>query len=589
MRVLSTRLFTLALILCLAVTILPSPAPGRAAAATYYVAVNGSDSGGDGSSGRPWATISHAVREAPDGSLVLVRAGTYTGAVRLYGRFASGITIRSETPYMAKLRNNGQVVIASGYTSNITLEGFDIAHSGAGAGVLVVHISGEDTVGSLENVTLRNNIIHDSYNNDLMKIDGSASRVLVAGNIFYNQSGSDEHIDINSAANIVVQDNIFLNDFASSGRSNRNDTGSFVVIKDSGRDRDEVVGSRNITLRRNIFMNYQGLSSSTFIMIGEDGWSIFEAQGVLLENNLLLGNSRNNLNSGLVVYGSKDITFRNNTVTGDMPSGSFAMRLGQAGDNRANENIRFYNNIWSDPTGTMGAQSGYTRGDFSDTRPGSTLSFALSNNVYWNGGKTIPSDSADKINYTNDSRRILGNPGLQNPTGVAAPTWDASARRFRDGSSTIREAFLNLVKRYAKIPTSSAAVDASDPTKAPAHDILGNARSGTPDAGAYEAGATLKMYAVPGDGRINVSWAIDGDLPDGSEWRVEYSGPEGNPSSPVTGIDPGARSIQLTGMRNYYQYTVTVSALHNGETIHSVATRALPTDHFSFLPSMVHK
>jgi len=585
MRVNLTRLISLVLILCL-VPALQSPTPAQAALATFYVATNGSDSSGDGSTGRPWATISHALRRVVGGSLVLVRPGTYTGAVRLYGSYSPAVTIRSETPYLAKLRNNGQVVIASGYTTGITLEGFDIAHNGSGAGVLVVHISGEDELGSLTNVILRNNIIHDSYNNDLMKIDGSASRVTIAGNIFYNQTGSDEHIDVNSAANVVIQDNIFFNSFASSGRSNNNDTGSFVVIKDSGKDRDEVVGSRSIILRRNIFLNWQGLSSSTFVMVGEDGWSFFEAQDVLLENNLLVGNAPNNLNSGLVVYGSKNVTFRNNTVVGDMPSGSYAMRLSQAGSNRPNENIRFYNNIWSDPTGTMGAQKGSTRGDFSDTPPSSTISFVLSSNLYWNGGKTIPSDSADKINYTNDARRVLADPGLANPGNVALPYWDAPARRFGDGSSTIREAFERLVKDYGAIRRSSAAVDAGDTANAPAEDILGNPRKGAPDAGAFEAGASLRLRAVPGDRTLTLDWVLDEDIPASAEWRIVYAGPEGNQASPVSGLEPGTRSFQLTGLRNYYRYNITVSAVNGAETLFSTTAAAFPTDHLIFTPGI---
>ena len=41
---------------------------------TYYVATNGSDTTGDGSSGNPWATISHALdnNNVPDDSLILV-------------------------------------------------------------------------------------------------------------------------------------------------------------------------------------------------------------------------------------------------------------------------------------------------------------------------------------------------------------------------------------------------------------------------------------------------------------------------------------------------------------------------------------
>ncbi|NJO83941.1 MAG: hypothetical protein HC828_14910 [Blastochloris sp.] len=101
--------------------------------ATFYVATNGNNAG-SGSTSAPWATIAHAVENVPDGSTILVRPGEYTGNIRLDASFTKGVTVRAETPYQARLRHNDQVVtIYEG--QGITLEGFDIAHSGAGAGV----------------------------------------------------------------------------------------------------------------------------------------------------------------------------------------------------------------------------------------------------------------------------------------------------------------------------------------------------------------------------------------------------------------------------------------------------------------------
>jgi hypothetical protein len=98
-------------------------------ATVYYVATDGSDEIGDGSDSDPWATITHALESVPDGSTILVRPGTYTGRVRLRGTFAQGVTVRSEIPYQARLRN-GDTVVTCFYGQGITLEGFDVAHSG---------------------------------------------------------------------------------------------------------------------------------------------------------------------------------------------------------------------------------------------------------------------------------------------------------------------------------------------------------------------------------------------------------------------------------------------------------------------------
>lgn len=138
--------------------------------------------------------------------------------MRLNGIFEQGVTVRSEIPYRALLRNNGTVIICF-YGQGITLEGFDIAHNGPGSGALVIQIQDLlDGPPQVERITLRDNILHDSYNNDILKVNNNAANVLIEGNLFYNQEGSDEHIDVNSVTGVVIQDNVFFNDFSGSVR-----------------------------------------------------------------------------------------------------------------------------------------------------------------------------------------------------------------------------------------------------------------------------------------------------------------------------------------------------------------------------------
>ncbi|MBC8448788.1 MAG: DUF4091 domain-containing protein [Chloroflexi bacterium] len=470
----------------------------------YYVATDGSDSTGDGSEGNPWATITHALDSVPDGSTVLVRPGTYSGRVRLRGTFSQGVTVRSEVPYQAQLRHDATVVTCF-YGQGITLEGFDIAHSGPGAGALVIQI--QDLLGppggdeAVSRITLRNNVIHDSFNNDLLKVNYGARDVLVEGNVFYNQTGSDEHIDANGVTDVTIQDNIFFNDFEGSGRVNGNNTSSFIVIKNSA----GLPENERITVRRNVFLNWQGSTGCYFVLLGEDGKSFHEAQDVLVENNLLLGNASNVMRAAFGVKGARDITFRHNTVVGDLPALAYAMRLNTEGDNPPNENIHFYNNIWADPTGAMGAENPSRPNDFSDTPPGETLTFVLDNNLYWNGPNAIPEDAGELVNYTDDAHRLVADPGLPDQTSVVLPRWDPEAGAFLSGNATIRQEFERLVNDYGALPADSPAVDAADATQSPADDILGQPRDAAPDLGAFEMQTCTLEGDVDNDGDVDIA------------------------------------------------------------------------------------
>jgi hypothetical protein len=468
----------------------PTPSaclPENPTGPVLYVATGGSDNpDNDGSAGAPYATIPYALDRARDGTVILVRPGTYSGRVNIRGSFTEGVIIRSQEPYKARLRNSGTVITAYAHTSGcqgITIEGFDIAHDGPGAGALVVHIDADGT-GAVSNITVRNNILHDSYNNDILKINHGISNVVVERNLFYNQQGSDEHIDINSAEDIIVQDNIFMNDFAGSGRTNGNDTSSYIVVKDSNGSVDRFQGSRNIMIRRNIFLNWEGSTGSSFVLIGEDGQDFYEAEAVTIQNNLMLGNSANVMRAPFGVKGGRNIMFNNNTIAGDLPALAFAVRLQCEGANPVNTNIDMYNNIWSDPTGTMGANSGGSN-DFSDTPAGHVLDYSLNNNLYWNGGGPIPEDAAETVNPSDDANAVVADADLGSQAGLVLPRWDPVDELFEDGSGSICEAFDRLVQHYGT-PGSAGTVDQADAGHAPGDDILGNTRDTNPDIGAVE-------------------------------------------------------------------------------------------------------
>ena len=277
-----------------------------------------------------------------------------------------------------------------------------------------------------------------------------------------------------------------MNDFAGSSRTNGNDTSSYIVVKDSNGAGDRYLGSRNISIHRNIFLNWEGSSGSNFVLLGEDGQNFYEAEDVYIENNLMLGNSANVMRAPFGVKGCRNIVFNNNTIAGDLPALAFAMRFNQEGDNLINTNIEMYNNIWSDPFGSMGARNAGDNNDYSDTPIGQVQGVTLNSNLYWNGGNAIPEDAGESINVSDDLDALIADPGLADQTAMILPRWHPSDGTFGGGSVTICEVFQELVQEYGT-PNSPSVVDRANTAQAPSDDILGRSRDANPDIGAVES------------------------------------------------------------------------------------------------------
>ena len=94
----------------------------------------------------------------------------------------------------------------------------------------------------------------------------------------------------------------------------------------------------------------------------------------------------------------------------------------------------------------------------------------------------------------------------------------------------------------------------------------------------------LKLQAIPGDQALYLTWEVNTTLPLTSTWQLEYVGPGGDQSSPVTGLPESARSFTLTGLTNYTPYTITLNAMLASTPILTDTVTAVPTDIFNYLP-----
>jgi hypothetical protein len=461
----------------------PTTTPPALATCEHWVAPppHGSDAN-PGTLEQPWATLEHAAAAVPDQQCtVWFKNGLYTGENRLSRRFSTPTTFRAINPYRAVFENNDSTISLLG-VKNMIFEGFEFRHAGPGSEAIVVSVHSDNGFWA-EMITFRNNIFHDSYNNDLLKLYNGVRFATIEGNLFYNQGEAEQHMDVNSVTDSVIQDNIFFNDYQGSGRPIPEDTKAFIVIKDSGEEADGQLGSERVTVRRNLFLNWQG-STSQFVKIGNDGKPYHEGKEILVENNLFIGNSDDMIGAAFGVSGGRDILFRHNTIVGDLPAREYAFFVDIKKENPINENVFFYNNIWSDPTGTMGFEVKGPPGRFSDGEPSETDNLILDNNLYWNGSVPVPPGELVSP-LVHDAHRVVANPLLPEDQGdIVLPRWNGTT--FISCNRLIRQEFVRLVLLYGVIPANSPAIGAADPFQTTSEDILARPRTAIPDLGAYE-------------------------------------------------------------------------------------------------------
>jgi hypothetical protein len=354
-------------------------------------------------------------------------------------------------------------------------------------------------------IRFENNIVFGNnrapFCNDLMKINRSGDpyyprRIRILGNVFYNhpQVLGNDLIDSVRPGEIEISDNIFFSDLGVSEAQN------FITLKRevTGTSVPPDAQSPRFRVCRNIFLSYEGRTDQAMLNFGEDGVSTYELTDVLVENNLFIGDSANPQAAPFQFKGTKGVTVRSNTVVGDMPGTAYAFLIGTTGTNPIVEDLFIYNNVFADPTGTMGSQF---LGTFGSVNLGT---IELDRNLFWNDGNALP--GAGAIVPADDVNRIVADPLLEtNQQGIVLPKWDTTNHRFSSGSTTIREEFERLVEGYGALGAGSPAIDAADPAHAPADDILGRVRDGSPDLGAYEFATATGIGQTPVETRFLLS------------------------------------------------------------------------------------
>ena len=434
----------------------PTPTFTPVSGDVFYVSPSGSDSGGNGSRSNPWRTVGYALSHGPSGGgfTVLMMDGQYP-AIHNSPEFASPVTVQAEHDYRAIIVNEGSTPIQFGGGSyNLTISGLEIRGGSGSQAYALVYLY------RVSNLTIDNCIIHDSYNNDLMRVLHSPGPVTVQNSLFYNPELPEEHIDINGGSqNVTVRGNVFFNDYA--GTTSR----PLILVKTSNLTEDGI--TRHITIDGNVFLGRDSGANQPDLNVGGDDKTWYTAQDVTVQNNLFVALDGSNVGYPVQLTGSRDVTIRANTMRG--PWAAFGKAVG-GGSRPVCENVQYTNNIFldDDPERFLDGDSGEIAGS------------GLANNLYW---QAPPVTSGDALNYTDDARRIVADPLLSGGMGYTPPTWDG--QRFAGGYAHIQDVREAFVTAWAVPGAGSPAIDAAS-ADMPGHDILGHARTGAGDVGAVE-------------------------------------------------------------------------------------------------------
>src|SRR5579859_5878145 len=246
-----------------------APAAAAAKAATWYVAATGSDSN-PGTLAAPLKTISYALNQAVPGDTVMVRGGTYSGALTITrsGLLGKAITIKAypgERPVL-----DGSTITVTGWQAIVSLsnvryivfDGLDVANltssiantdpegifiNGASHDITIsncniynikntttladgrsghaVLVIGSDNNTAISNLMITGCIVHDTRTgtSENITLAGNVDSFTVSHNTIYNTenigiiiAGGDNlnrsgNVTVNYARNGVVSDNTLYN------------------------------------------------------------------------------------------------------------------------------------------------------------------------------------------------------------------------------------------------------------------------------------------------------------------------------------------------------------------------------------------
>jgi parallel beta-helix repeat protein len=418
-----------------------------AAAAELFVATNGNDSSGTGSSSNPYRTVKRAISAGSTGDTITIRAGTYNECeVRLRQR----MTLRSPSGQRARIHcdinttNTVTVQIDPG-ASGSRLSNLEIS-GGYYYGVMLQtnwYQGGPASNTGASDVILEDLLIH-STGRDGIKITPKSNRAIIRRVEIHSTGRRDgnnaDGIDNVNGDGMLVEDS-YIHDTATTGLYFKGGARNVIVQ----RNRIENTGDAGILIGFDTSVEFFDLSVNP---------QYYEAIGGIVRNNVV----RNTGNAGIGLYASKDSVVVNNTIVNAAQTYHSAIYFGvafQDWDSRAgrpaNVNPKIQNNLviqnnnrcveirYSSELGGLSGLSGspgtdwngYNNGcTFRDGRPNSGVNGAVSL-AQWRAARGTDANSKQAAYSVSATGRLPANSPAINAGAVLAEVTDDIDRQAR--------------------------------------------------------------------------------------------------------------------------------------------------------------
>lgn len=614
----------------------------NAAPTTFYVAPNGNNNN-PGSLSQPWQTIAHAASssQVKPGDTVYIRAGVYNEYIQqnISGSSSAPITYENypgEKPIITGTGSWRWHILEQSY---ITIKGLTFQNFGDGGiqirtrkdsitnvkilnctfenqfpvdenGAKTIHVTTAGTSFNLDNIVIANNNFFnvDSGPHPSIQVAGNAQKVSIVNNVVAGTSsiviGIAGRTDIGQPDNILIKGNHILNHgFLDIANENNNSPG--IYLDAAG---NNIVIENNVIHDgvRGIMLSAEPVASSLVTQHAIVRWNVLY-NNTEMNIKLGVGNSTANCaHSGELKYGAvvhntlhsesgaptnihlacgEYLRVKNNILTHTSPQTAFHYRFANGTVNPATWQLN--HNLFHSTGATKTFQWGSTLytslssyqtavSQDQNSLTGNPLFADIGQDDFTLNGDSTARDAGGWLTQTNGS-------GSGKVIPVNEAWYFSDGLGLQDGdlihvgsNDPVRIVNVDYANNLVTVDQSIAWQDQNSVS----YVFKGNA----PDIGAFEFEPQLELRGSPADGAIHLNWEINDELPTTAVFKIDYTGPQGNPPSPINAIAPDIRQYTLTNLKNYEFYVVNLTVLDNGTVLLSDSVTVMPTDIFSFLP-----